>query len=1099
MDRKLFDVTELLDQGLADARSATVPVVSTGETGRARVTRSVDRLGLRALRVAKDQAGAFWREVAGAVRARGGRTTLHLDTRVHADLDVSVPKTGATVAWQAGHTGTGVPVAVLDTGYDPGHPDLAGKVRASANFTADPDVVDGAGHGTHVASTIAGTGAASGGRFTGVAPGASLLVGKVLDNSGNGFTSDIIAGLSWAVEQGAKVVNMSLGSRAASDGTDVLAQAVNDISEKSGALVVVSAGNTGPSGLVGSPGAADRALTVANTTKDDQLNPTSSRGPRLGDHGLKPELAAPGTDIVAARAKGTLSQFAVDEHYAKISGTSMAAPHVAGAAAIVRGQHPDWTADQVKAALTGSAQPLPGTGVFDVGTGRVDLARATRQALRTGQATLGFGALSPGAQPDKREITFHNDGDRDLELRLDLDATRADGSPTRVFTVDSRTLRVPARGKASATVTLTPGGKTGKYSGVLRASAGENLVRVPVAADLAAETKELVVHAVDRLGVATDAAVLVQNEQTGHSARVDVLGGAGSVRVPEGTYRVLGQVFGIGEHRGLQYYRESTAFAQRVRVSGESTSVSVDARQGKPVTAAVAEADARPDPVAGAVRVSSTVDGRDGRTSVWSLFLAAGAVPQYSIGGPHMPGLALGNIGLLERPMSATEVLGAGGFPVGDSLDNSPGWRGDITAPLVDVGDGADPGDVSGKIALLASFEEIPQEVLAARVKALRDKGARFLLAYNYVEDLSVLPLFQLFNVRDIAQLRTRLAAGPAQVRVRGQEGSPYAYFLAETATDRMPDGKQWRLDRARMPAVDTEYRAANGNAGKDIRFAEVTSPDLSGLVEVPFTRPLKRVEHFSPGRTWRDIDNAGPEISAPRQTRSGERGAACWGCGPVGAQLPAAQPNRNGDGTPMPWVSQRGNRLSVEVPMLSFGDPDQFTPPGQETGRTTLSRDGRDLGSTAFPGQGEFDLTGDGTYRLRAEATRGDLKSTVDWTFQARAGRGGRVVAPLLDVRYQLPLDGTNTAPVGPLTGHVAVAHQSGSAGTPVRDLGVEVSYDGGGSWQRATVAREGDRWRVVLPGGGTTGGAVSLRATATDLGGNAVTETVLGGYRLR
>src|SRR4029453_1304071 len=121
--------------------------------------------------------------------------------------------------------------------------------------------VDGNGHGTHCASVIAGSGAASGGRFRGVAPGTKLMIGKVLDDDGFGLDSWVISGMEWAARGGAKVVSMSLGGLL-TDGTDPLSEAVNTLSDETGTLFVVAAGNEGLPASVGAPGTAEAALTV---------------------------------------------------------------------------------------------------------------------------------------------------------------------------------------------------------------------------------------------------------------------------------------------------------------------------------------------------------------------------------------------------------------------------------------------------------------------------------------------------------------------------------------------------------------------------------------------------------------------------------------------------------------------------------------------------------------------------------------------------------------------------------------------------------------------------------------------------------------------
>ncbi|WP_406434788.1 S8 family serine peptidase [Streptomyces sp. NBC_01589] len=194
---------------------------------------------------------------------------------------------------------------MLDSGADTTHPDLAKRIVASRSFVAGEDVIDRNGHGTHTASTVAGTGAASHGAERGVAPGADLLVGKVLADNGSGPISGIIAGMEWAARtEHAKVINMSLGTPAWHTQDDPLSRAVNQLSVETGALFVIAAGNSGNSPhSVSAPGTADAALTVGAVDSSDQLAPFSSAGPRLMDDALKPDLTAPGVDVLAARSQ----------------------------------------------------------------------------------------------------------------------------------------------------------------------------------------------------------------------------------------------------------------------------------------------------------------------------------------------------------------------------------------------------------------------------------------------------------------------------------------------------------------------------------------------------------------------------------------------------------------------------------------------------------------------------------------------------------------------------------------------------------------------------------------------------------------------------
>ncbi|UGQ12808.1 S8 family serine peptidase [Yinghuangia sp. ASG 101] len=603
LDPALFDVTGLIRQGYDDRRTPVLPLIVTyaaapHEAGAARATvsgaaatgRELPSIQGQAVGERKADAGEFWRSVTaapapGARLAPGtepgtlapGMTRIWLDGRVRASLDQSVPRIGAPEAWSAGWTGAGVRTAVLDTGIDPAHPDLADAVVDSADFTENPNgTVDGDGHGTHVASIITGNGAASQGRYTGVAPDTRLLVGKVLDDSGYGSYSQIIAGMEWAVARQARVVNMSLGS-GPSDGTDPMSLAVDALSASSGALFVVAAGNDGGEGTVSSPSTAASALSVGAVDADDRVADFSSRGPRSGDHAVKPEITAPGVAIAAARAAGTFRGEPIDDNYTRLGGTSMATPHVAGAAAILAQRHPDWTGAQLKDALVGSASPGPDT-VFAQGSGRVDVAAAVTRTVSATPSTLSTYLRWPSTAPVTRTVTYRNDGDQPLVLDL---AVAADpGAPLRL---DTPRLTVAPHATADAVVTVDPGASaTGTYGGVLTArdADGTVLVRTALGVYDEPELYDLRITATDRDGAPLDGGgVFVTNLETGEAYPTEIRGDVRTTRVPPGRYGVDAMIHTPADAT----HPRSWTLASRpdVAVTGD-TSVTLDARAGLP-------------------------------------------------------------------------------------------------------------------------------------------------------------------------------------------------------------------------------------------------------------------------------------------------------------------------------------------------------------------------------------------------------------------------------------------------------------------------------------------------------------------------------------
>jgi len=300
-------------------------------------------------------------------------------------LDESIPLIGANTVWnELGFDGDGITIAIVDTGVDYTHPDLGScfgvgcKVIDGYDFVNnDSDPIDDQGHGTHCAGIAAGNGT-SNETLKGVAPNATIYAYKVLDFQGYGNTSNIISALESAVDPNndlnfddhVDVISMSLGGSIYYNAP--LVEVVNNISTI-GPIVVVAAGNNGRYGYnsVLSPGIAEKAITVGASDYLNNVAPFSSKGP-LSDGHIKPDVVAPGVNICSTQLSnfGFQSQ-CLDNLHVSLSGTSMATPHVAGLAALIKQAHPDWNSKDIKYAIRNNADDI-NADIFSKGFGRVN-------------------------------------------------------------------------------------------------------------------------------------------------------------------------------------------------------------------------------------------------------------------------------------------------------------------------------------------------------------------------------------------------------------------------------------------------------------------------------------------------------------------------------------------------------------------------------------------------------------------------------------------------------------------------------------------------------------------------------------------------------
>jgi serine protease AprX len=303
-----------------------------------------------------------------------GVKKVYLDRTIYALLDTATPTTGAPRVWDQNNQGENATIAVIDTGITP-HPDVASRIIGFHDFVNQKTKpYDDNGHGTHCAGCAAGDGNLSMSRYRGVAPKALLVGVKVLGRFGEGSLSNVMAGIQWCIQHKEKynirVISLSLGSEADIPYKDDPLCQIVEQAWKSGIVVVAAAGNSGPNpGTIASPGIHPLIITVGATDDhkttdraDDKVAKFSSRGPTK-DGVSKPDIVAPGTNIVSLRSKCSFLDLSMPEnriakYYFSLSGTSMATPIVAGVVALMVSANPTLSPDEIKQRLLKTADSL---------------------------------------------------------------------------------------------------------------------------------------------------------------------------------------------------------------------------------------------------------------------------------------------------------------------------------------------------------------------------------------------------------------------------------------------------------------------------------------------------------------------------------------------------------------------------------------------------------------------------------------------------------------------------------------------------------------------------------------------------------------------
>ncbi|MFG2644944.1 S8 family serine peptidase [Streptomyces sp. NPDC048370] len=1131
LDRRLFNVTDLIEMGYDDAKSAVVPLIATYAEPKSRaaaeptaprgskLTRELKGIRGAVLSTEKRQARTFWTSVVphGGATLGAGVEKLWLDGRVKASLKESVPLIGAGEAWAAGYNGKGVKVAVLDTGIDVNHPDLAGLIDGTASFVPGEGITDVNGHGTHVAGTIVGSGAASGGDEKGVAPGADLYVGKVLGGpEGSGQDSWVMAGMQWAAESGADVVNMSLGDSYPTDGSDPMSQTVDALSAQYGTLFVIAAGNSGPESI-SAPGAAASALTVAATDKQDRLASFSSTGPLAHSGGMKPDIAAPGVDITAARSQEMTG--GGEGLYRTISGTSMATPHVAGAAAILAQQHPDWTGAQLKEHLMSTAKGLEGGySPYEVGTGRLDVAAAVRSTVRA-TGSLFFGNHTWPHEPSDaavtKDLTFTNAGSADLTLDL---ALTDDGGP---FTLGATTVTVPAGGTAAVPVTGDPkAASAGRHVGYVTATdaaTGQPVTRTSVALLKEEERHDLTIKLVGRDGKPAVGQVTVNlaGDFWPWSVHVD---GQTTMRMPPGLYTVAGYLDVAGEKEDRSGL--AVMVAPETVLKDGSASVVLDASKARLLQT---EAPQRTEDRQRKVDFNVHYKGLDAFMDYRSAYVLPPTYDDVYV-APTKP-MTQGEFILTTRWRKGEPALGLSTLGGGLRFETRV-QAGSALGTATDKLDAAYAGNgaaaayerikAKGKVVVITRSDEVsPQERTEAAVAA----GAKALIVVNdgvgglmeYVGE-SAIPVATVH--RDAGKSLVSMArTGMLRLSVEQTEHTPFVYDLTREYPGQVPDRdlvyKPTKRDLARIDA--RYYSAAGGTVAEGYRSDFTLSPSFN-FPEAEW-HPGTRTEWVTPDQVWREFHAQGVDGTLPWVMVSGDNTYAKGSTTRLDWFAPATRPGQSESfgvynsrwQNHMTWNVQAWASASDTMRLggfLPWGETPTHLQVFQGEKLIHDNPHSTDMQWVEVP-------AGNLPYRAVLDAERPrdhfrlSTRTRTEWTFMSDTVDSD-FFEPFsvlnLDYKLESDLHGDVRANSTQKIALKPVPMGRGTLPGTVTTVKLDVSYDDGTTWQKVTLTKGTDGyWTGSFRTAKKPGGFLSVRASAGTDSGYSVKNEIIRAYGLR
>ncbi|MET9478533.1 S8 family serine peptidase [Streptomyces sp. NPDC002922] len=945
--------------------------------------------------------------------------------------------------------------------------------------------------------------------------------------------------MEWAArDQHAKIISMSLGG-GPSSGNDPLSQAVNELSKETGALFVIAAGNSGPApGTVASPGAADAALTVGAVDGSDQLASFSSRGPRQGDFGLKPEITAPGVQVLAARSSQA-SWTGATGPYTEMSGTSMATPHVAGAAALLAATHPDWTGQQLKDALISSAKATPQYTLYQAGAGRVDVAASVRDTVfATGSAYAGYDLWphEPGEKDDK-EVTYTNTADAPVTLNLAINVPDA---PEGLFTLSATQVTVPAHGTSKVTYTanLDKAPLGSHFGGVINASDadGKVLAHTLIGVAKEAESHNLSITVKDRSGQPLSGMLTVAGKNICKAAvpcsfpdfNIYTLGssGTGTFRLPVGTYAAWFQGDVQGTH-GPHSLGIAMLSAPEI-VMDQDRSVTLDASKARQVTA---------------VTPNKTVD-TDSRMSVFRSFGPDDNVMSLA------PGLGIG-YGYLLQPyydsmwaLPTGEKLTEGKFALGvrwrkeepmltvdsdtRSFDDlrvqhapTPLPKGRTKLDTVFAGQGTDADyaglHAKGKVAVVRQHDD--NHSVEQQADAAAAAGARLLLIVNngtgrlqpWTNPTLVPGILPPVTVATLTrdegeELISEIQHGQTPLTVGSNPTTHYLYDLFHVYDGAVPDDLTYRPAVEDLARVNVSFRNYEPKRANEYRRDIWQGLEVATGVAHETPAQGERTDWVSTeeGTAWStkaELPGELLEQAAPVQYKAGSTTDDHW-FGPIERPRVTFLPTRYDDGGFYASIPGWGDSGTDHMGSTGNGNVQVQNNVQLYQGDTLLGEFGGDY--VSVEGLSPERLP----YRLVSENSRGiwtnpySTSTRTEWGFTSAANEPGTFAAavPLIQLDYKVDIDtagkARRNADLTVTPSHVPFP--GGPSSKAIGDVTVDVSYDDGATWHKAALNHLGDSWKTAL-NAPANARYVTLRTTAHDDQGNSITQSITRAFGLK